>query len=533
MFGSEQAGTIARRTLLTWMGGAAILAGVGQALAVAAIAPGTDGRPAGDRFAAYHRYADAAVQSFLLKYWNPARNGLNASYPENGRLTGYWTYANGWRTVIANAARTRGRRYLGLIESFYQGQKSRGWHVDFYDDENWMALALLDAHEVTREARYLQEAKTLFSDLRQGWDTSCCGAAPGGIWWDRRHTQKATASNAGPVIAACRLYQETRDPSYLEFARKLYGYWWEQMVDPATYRVADHINRDGTKVWWRFTYNEGLMIGASQGLYRATHDPAYLENAHRVARFMVGNEVTPSRYGPVLFDGTNDACRGDVTSSREWPSTTWPKLSGRARTRLRRGASGQRRCPLEPGARAIPEPVRRWTGPARRGPPPPRRSRAPRRPRCARLPACRASLPTSRTPRNRYEAEDAAFHSLGPEARYGGFSGWGYVAGWNAPGRPVGDVPAARAIRTHQLTFRYAAGAGDARRVLVVNGRQIGASLRFPGTGSWEAYRTVSVRVRLHGGVNRVQVAYDLSWGSRNFLNLDRVVVERSPRRAR
>src|SRR5207253_987090 len=80
------------------------------------------------------------------------------------------------------------------------------------------------------------------------------------------HTQKATASNAGPVIAACELYRATQKPAYLRFALQVYHYWWSSMVAPVTYQVADHINADGTKVWWKFSYNEGLMIGAGDAL---------------------------------------------------------------------------------------------------------------------------------------------------------------------------------------------------------------------------------------------------------------------------
>ena len=262
--------------------------------------------------ATYHRRADAAIQSFLLKFWNPGRNYLNAAYPSNGRLTGYWTYAHGWDAVIENVERTRGQNYAGWIETLYDGQNTRGWHSDFYDDENWMALTLLRAYSVTRDAKYLDQAKRLFSDIRNAWDTSCCGGVPGGIWWDQKHTQKATASNAGPVITACRLYTATGSRSYLDFARQVYELWWGQMVDPATFQVADHINPNGTKAWWKFTYNEGLMIGASRELYTATMETKYLSNGQRVADFMVRTEVVPTRYGPVLFDGANDRCGGDA-----------------------------------------------------------------------------------------------------------------------------------------------------------------------------------------------------------------------------
>ena len=32
---------------------------------------------------------------------------------------------------------------------------------------------------------YLNQAKFVFADIMMGWDTTCCGANPGGIWWHK------------------------------------------------------------------------------------------------------------------------------------------------------------------------------------------------------------------------------------------------------------------------------------------------------------------------------------------------------------
>ncbi len=53
------------------------------------------------------------------------------------------------------------------------------------------------------------------------WDTACCGASKGGVWWDTQHTQKATASNFGPVITALQLYGLTGNASYLSFGTQV------------------------------------------------------------------------------------------------------------------------------------------------------------------------------------------------------------------------------------------------------------------------------------------------------------------------
>src|SRR5262245_13219515 len=95
----------------------------------------------------YHRRADLALQTFLLRFWDADDNYLRANRPDDGRLTGYWTFAQGFDAVLDGVERTGGGDYLGFVETFYRSQNSRGWFASHYDDESWMALALLRAHD--------------------------------------------------------------------------------------------------------------------------------------------------------------------------------------------------------------------------------------------------------------------------------------------------------------------------------------------------------------------------------------------------
>ena len=258
--------------------------------------------------ATYHARADQALQSFLLKFWNGGQQYLRERYPDNGSLTGYWTYANGWDALLDGVERTGGQQYAGLIESFYLGQNQRGWYVGYYDDECWMTLALIRAYDLTTNVMYLNQAQALYADIEGGWDNSCCGAPVGGVWWDKAHSQKATASNAGAALAGARLYLRTTNVTYLNFAQQVYGYWFTNMVNQSTFQVCDHIQTDGTKVWWQFTYNEGLMIGASVELNEATGTAAYLTKAQNIASFMMNHEVVAN----VLKDGNNSTNTDDA-----------------------------------------------------------------------------------------------------------------------------------------------------------------------------------------------------------------------------
>lgn len=260
-----------------------------------------------------HARADAATEALLLRFWRGDIGYLAAASPDpSGQPTGYWTFAQGLDTVLDAAARHPGGSFAGWIETLYLAQDARGWQSDFFDDQNWMALALLRGYQMTGDARYLERARALALEVVGAWDETCCGDRPGGVWWDRAHTQKATAVNAGAALIAARLAIETGDQAWLEHARRIYRYWRGEMVDPDSHQVYDHIEADGELVKWRFTYNEGLMIGAAVAMWQATGEVGYLEDAHAIAGFLVYQEVAPTPLGDVLAD--RGGCSGDCRS---------------------------------------------------------------------------------------------------------------------------------------------------------------------------------------------------------------------------
>ena len=268
------------------------------------------------RLASDSQDADRAVESLLLQFWKQSESSFDNGYPGAGTATGYWTFAEAVDAVLDGVEHTQGERFSGFMQTFYAAQDARGWSRPYFDDENWMALALIRAYDLSgqTDTASLTEAESLMSDIMtNAWNTSCCGSIPGGDWWDTAHTQKATASNAGPVITAVRLYQRTGNPGYLAFAQKVYDYWYANMVNPTTFQVADHFDPDGGKVWWKFTYNEGLMIGAAVELHTVTGTARYLQNARDIASFVRASEVTSSADGTILFDGDDSHCSGDCS----------------------------------------------------------------------------------------------------------------------------------------------------------------------------------------------------------------------------
>jgi predicted alpha-1,6-mannanase (GH76 family) len=253
--------------------------------------------------------AGAAADALLARFWDEGASDFRHAFPSTGEPAGYWISADALDAVVAAAARTGSPRYLAVARAFVDAQDRRGWARDWFDDEAWMALALLRLHALSGDPADLARATALLEDVAASApDGTCCGTDPGGLWWDRAHSQKATASNAVPALVAARLFERTGDPRWLDFATSTYATWRDRMVGADGW-VADHVLPSGERVWWRFSYDQGAMIGAAVALHHATGEAGYLEDARRFAAALLASTTRPTPFGPVLFDGAS--CSGD------------------------------------------------------------------------------------------------------------------------------------------------------------------------------------------------------------------------------
>jgi predicted alpha-1,6-mannanase (GH76 family) len=467
--------------------------------------------PPDPAIAELHSRADEALARLMLNFWPTLR--ANTTVFD-------WSYAHYWDAVVDAAERRGGNAYSGTVRMFFELQNQRGWTDDYYDDENWVALALLHSYAVTHEAMYLDKAKLVYADIMKGWDETCCGAHLGGIFWHKPRDNKVTAINAGAVISGVRLYNFTKDQTYLDFAKKTYAYWSTYLVDPASGHVYDGVSTAGdVNTTWSFTYNEGLFIGAIVELYGVTHDATLLPLAHKVAGYMMKKEIETVSLGTILSDGK---CSGDGQMFKGVGARYLGELyaldpthseyrdflhrsSDAAWTLARDAASGDISCdwqgPFDSATGGVQSLGSAAVGLAA---------------------AAKAVGAGAQRPVGQYEAEEGDLHGIGLEATHGGFSGWGYVAGWGGDGQAldlVVDVPAAG---SYQAELRYATG-DAAARVLAVDGKTAAASLAFPSTGGYDTYGTVTTPLTLAAGRNTITLTYTSASGSKGYLNLDRL----------
>ena len=151
----------------------------------------------------------------------------------------------------------------------------------FYDDNDWLAIDFCDLYALTKNKKYLEKAQTLYNYIYSGWDD----VLGGGIYWcEQKKTSKNTCSNAPAAVLCMKLYNLTKDNTYLEQAKKTYDWTKNSLRDPEDFVYWDNVRLDGSVDKAKYTYNSGQMIQAGVLLYQQSGDKAYLKDAQETAR---------------------------------------------------------------------------------------------------------------------------------------------------------------------------------------------------------------------------------------------------------
>jgi predicted alpha-1,6-mannanase (GH76 family) len=256
--------------------------------------------------------AEEAQAQLEESFWDENRGLYNNAAPcMLGLCTdpfNYWWLAHAVDVLVDGYERTGGERYADQLSSLYQGILNRNAGVfpnEYYDDMEWMGLAWLRAYDATGDERYKEAALALWEDIKTGWNEEMGG----GIAW--RKTQldyKNTPANAPAAILAARLYDRFGQADDLAWAEKIYKWQKENLVDPETGLVWDGMNRTGDGSIdkdWKFTYGQGVYIGAGVELYKATGEEGYIADARKTAAHLGEGFASPAT-GMLPSEGEGD-----------------------------------------------------------------------------------------------------------------------------------------------------------------------------------------------------------------------------------
>ncbi len=151
----------------------------------------------------------------------------------------------------------------------------------FYDDNQWIAIADLDAYNRTHQPKYSDDAKLIYRFMMTGFDT----LSGGGLYWEEDHKNtKNTCSNGPGILIALQLYKITKQKPYLDTALLLYN-WINKRLQSPEGLYYDNVKIPSLKVDSAlFTYNTGTMLQANALLYEITKNKTYLDEAERIAK---------------------------------------------------------------------------------------------------------------------------------------------------------------------------------------------------------------------------------------------------------
>lgn len=246
--------------------------------------------------------ADSSTRALMLHFWNPA-----GYFNERNNNTNfhYWPNGHGLDVIVDAYLRTNDPVYKNYMDSWYTGVRQKngnGFINEFYDDMDWNGLAMLRAYEATNDAKFKDAVDVLWTDIKTGWNTTMGG----GIAWRKAMPwYKNTPANGPAAILAARLYKKFNNPDDLVWSKKIYTWLKDSLYNPGSGWVFDGMNydKDGKRqTTWKFTYNQGVFIGAAVELYKITNEMGYLNDALNAANFTLSDNTLTNFNDNLLRD---------------------------------------------------------------------------------------------------------------------------------------------------------------------------------------------------------------------------------------
>lgn len=254
-------------------------------------------------FAAQHTWADRITgptfqrwgQEILTQIQNRYgrgdglyRNSLTATWPDYVWGQGVILRALAAAAKVDSAYLQRAEQLVEQLRLHYwctQNQTSGfnssygGCGDRYYDDNAWLALALLDLYELTGNSKYLGWAQETVVFCMSG-ENGPADSPNGGIRWHESDTGGASVCSTAPTILAnLILYQKTAIEHYKTDGQRLYS--WIMNSDLRYDTGLFHETNQGA-----LGYQTAVMTQAAVRLYQITGSETYLAEAERMAAAM-------------------------------------------------------------------------------------------------------------------------------------------------------------------------------------------------------------------------------------------------------
>ncbi len=257
----------------------------------------------------YGASANALQRSLRDAFWNPSELRYNQCAPKAAEdRYMYWWLAHAIDALLDGYHRTGDVALIRQAELTLAGVVAGNGGTllnNWYDDMEWLALAMLRLWDVTQDEALLERIRFLWSDIKTAWNGHCGG---GMAWKKDQPDYKNTPANAPAAILALRLHQRFGGDEDLAWGRRIFAWNRDNLMDLNTFYVYDGMNRlgDGQIDFdWDFSYCQGTMIGAALELWRITGRADELDLALCIARATMARVAAPNG-GIMPYEGKDD-----------------------------------------------------------------------------------------------------------------------------------------------------------------------------------------------------------------------------------
>jgi len=170
------------------------------------------------------------------------------------------------------------------------------------DDNLWMGLIDMGAFSKTHNVNDLNRAKSIFKLAISQWDQK-----RGGVYWmvqleSANNHIRAAVSNASVVSLGVELYLESHNPYYLRESVRIFNWINKVLLDPSDGLYNDHVTSFGYVDPIKYTYVQGIMIGAMVSLNQVKPLEYPLSEAISLAQRSMIYFKNNRSYGDPAFD---------------------------------------------------------------------------------------------------------------------------------------------------------------------------------------------------------------------------------------
>lgn len=183
----------------------------------------------------------------------------------------------------------------------------------YTDDVAWIALALLELHDITNNSTYLNRAEDAMEFI-MSYENGAGDIPEGGIrWHETNNCGTRTCSNGPSCLANLILYHKTGNSAYLDNGLRLYNWAIAYgLRNPTIGLYYEGVFCDGAIDYGHLGYDTAPTLQAAVWLYQITNDSDYLTEARHLASAMETNYVKTQTYA---MSQSGKWCGHDMTNA--------------------------------------------------------------------------------------------------------------------------------------------------------------------------------------------------------------------------